>query len=213
MEKNHCSQASLLQHITATVFAGRKAAGRSQTAAGTCPGSRAVEQQALPMPAQQRPCEGACFCRSSFLPGREELVCDLLCFCRAKPAAGGAGQPPCSRVSSSLPCHGHWLLHQRDARQHPKPKDCAAELTNLYGHQAVHQCLRAATQDGSEFRGITHALVQPGRQAQAGWSSASPAKLHQMLSHCQVANIDREWFCCFYTLPTQLKFIYSFIFF
>lgn len=82
----------------------------------------------LPTPAHQRAREGTCFCRSSFLLGQEKLVHAMLLPGQAG-EAGRAGQRPCSRVSKPLPHHGHQPLHQWDARQHPKPKDCAAELT------------------------------------------------------------------------------------
>lgn len=67
-----------------------------------------------------------------------------------------------------------------------------------YGHQAVHRRLRAAIQDGSGFKGVTNAPVQHRQDG-----AASPAELRQTPSHCQAANIDRERFYCFHTLPTQ----------
>lgn len=37
------------------------------------------------------------------------------------------------------------------------------------------------------------------------------AKLHQMLSHCQAAHADREWFYCSHPVPTQTEFIIIFL--
>lgn len=114
-----------------------------KSAVGIYSGHRAVE---FCTSAHSCTGESASFCRSSFLLGRKELVCDVLCFGQAK---------HCLVPHRTPETQGLW----------------GTAALNPYGHQAVHQCLAAAAQHGSKLRGIANILAQQHRQG--GWSSAS----------------------------------------
>lgn len=109
--------------------------------------------------------ERASFCRSSFLLGRKELVCDLLCFGQAKQCCS----PP-----------GHCLVPHRT----PETQGWWGTADhNPYGHQAVHQCPGAAAQDGSKLRGIANALAWPSSPGSV--DGALP--LQSFTRHCRTA--------------------------